>query len=375
VSVHSVVEAGREAKSPDRARHGVVDCDVHPAPALPSELAPFLSERWRKHIQNYGIRLAGQPTTAMVPYPRMAPGNGMRMDSWPPNGGFPASDLDFMRQQLLDACNIEFGILQPLTGGSTTTNLELGAAICQATNEWQLEKWTRRDQRLKAAICVPQEDPETAVALIDRYAANRDFAHIAIPTRTMEPFGRKRYWPIFEAAERHDLPICMHAPAFGYHCNTPTGWVSYYIEEHVAFANPPQTVITSLIFEGVLERFPRLKIVLVEGGFAWAPPLAWRMDNHWSRMRDEVPQVKRPPSQYLRQNFWFTTQPIEEPERPAELLDTIRWMGAGRLMFSTDYPHWDFDDPARTFNYGLSEKDREAIFRGNAISLFRLHGE
>lgn len=373
MSVETTVQEKRQAPETDSKKLGVVDCDVHPAPALPSELAPYLSERWRKHIQSYGVRLAGQPTTAVVPYPRMAPGNGMRMDSWPPNGGLPASDLDFMRRQLLDACNIEFGILQPLTPGSTTTNQELGAAICQAVNEWQLDKWTRREERLKAAICVPQEDPETAVELIERYAANRDFVHIAIPTRTMEPFGRRRYWPIFEAAERHGLPICMHAPAFGYHCNTPTGWVSYYIEEHVAFANPPQSIISSLIFEGALERFPGLKIVLVEGGFAWAPPLAWRLDNHWSRMREEVPQAKRPPSEYIRQHFWFTTQPVEEPERPAELLDTIHWIGADRLMFSTDYPHWDFDDPARTFNYGLSEKDRRAIFRENAIGLFRLN--
>jgi uncharacterized protein len=356
----------------ERKKIGIVDCDVHPAAPTPSELAPFLAEKWRKHLSTYGVRQANQPTNSVVPYPRMAPGHGMRMDSWPPSGGPPASDLDFLREQLLDDCNVEFGILQPLTAGSTTTHQELGSALCRATNEWQLEKWTQTEPRLKAALCVPQEDARSAVAMIERYSGIADFVHIAVPTRTMEPFGRQRYWSIFEAAEHCNLPICMHAPAFGYHCNSATGWVSYYIEEHIAFAHPPQTVITSLIMEGVFERFPGLKVVLVEGGFAWVPALGWRLDKHWNRMRDEVPHVKRPPSEYLREHFWFTTQPIEEPERPEHLLDTIRWIGAERLLFSTDYPHWDFDDPDRTFRVNISERERAAIFRDNALALFRL---
>jgi uncharacterized protein len=373
MSSHSVVSPEREGSPSKPADLGIIDCDIHPSFSSSAELAQFLPERWRKHISTYGTRMPNQPTNNIVPYPRMAPGHGMRMDSWPPNGGFPASDLAFMREQLLDACDIEFGILQPLSSGSLTTNQELGVVLSNAMNEWQLDKWTRKDKRLKAAVCVPQEDPASAVAIIEHYATNRDFVHIAIPTRTMEPFGRRRYWPIFEAAAHWNLPICMHAPAVGYHCNTPTGWVSYYIEEHIAFAHPPQSIITSMIMEGVFERFPRLKIVLVEGGFAWAPPLAWRLDSLWKRMRDEVPQVKRPPSEYLQEHFWFTTQPMEESERPSDLLDTIRWIGADRLMFSTDYPHWDFDDPQRAFKTEIPAECRKAIFRDNAVALFRLN--
>jgi uncharacterized protein len=374
VTARGEVAAGSPTSVREPRGPAIVDCDIHPAPPTPSEMGPFLSDRWHKHLSVYGVRQANQFSSSVVPYPRMAPGNGMRMDSWPPQGGPPASNLDFLREQLLDGCDIEFGILQPLTSGSTTTNQELGAALCAATNEWQLEKWTRKEPRLKAALCIPQEDAASAVRMIERYSCIPDFVHIAVPTRTMEPFGRQRYWPIFEAAEQYNLPICMHAPAYGYHCNTASGWVSYYIEEHVAFANPPQTAITSLIMEGALERFPHLKIALVEGGFAWAPALAWRLDKHWNHMRDEVPRVKRPPSEYFRKHFWFTTQPVEEPEQPAHLLDTIEWVGADRLMFSTDYPHWDFDDPRRTFPVNLSPQARAAIFRENAVALFRLSG-
>ncbi len=114
-----------------------------------------------------------------------------------------------------------------------------------------------------------------------------------------------------------------------------------------------QSVLTSLVFEGVFERFPKLKVILVEGGFAWAPPLMWRLDREWQRHKGEVPHVKRPPSEYVREHFWFTTQPIEEPETNTHLLDTLRWIGPDRLMFSTDYPHWDFDDPRFAFKVPL----------------------
>jgi predicted TIM-barrel fold metal-dependent hydrolase len=100
-----------------------------------------------------------------------------------------------------------------------------------------------------------------------------------------------------------------------------------------------------LIFEGVFERFPKLKVVAVEGGFTFAPSLAWRTDKHWSRLRVEVPHVRRPPSEYLREKVWFTTQPMEETRKQAHLRDIIDWLGWDRLMFSSEYPHWDFDDP------------------------------
>ena len=74
--------------------------------------------------------------------------------------------------------------------------------------------------------------------------------------------------------------------------------------------------MTSLVCEGVFERFPALQVVLIEGGFAWVPSLAWRLDQHWARMRDEVPHLKRPPVRIHPRALWFTTQPIEEPERP-----------------------------------------------------------
>ncbi|TKT74605.1 amidohydrolase family protein [Aquamicrobium sp. LC103] len=364
-------DAVLERETAQETKLGIVDCDIHPAVSTPDELLGFLPQRWRSHVKDYGTRSAN-PLVGTLPYPRMTPGGGMRRDAWPPSGGPPASDLAFMREQLLDPLDIEYGILQPLAAGSSTLNQELGAAMCTAINDWQIDKWTGPEPRLKGSICVTQEDTTAALAEIEARAADKSFVQIAIPPRTIEPAGRRRYWPIYEAAEHHGLPVGMHSAAAGVHTNSGTGWFSFYIEEHYAFAHSLQTVLTSMVFEGVFERFPKLKLVVVEGGFAWAAPLAWRLDREWRRMRSEVPHVKRPPSEYIRENVWFTTQPIEEPENNRHLLDTLRWMGTDRLMFSTDYPHWDFDDPRYAFKVPLTPAERAAIFRDNARQVYRL---
>ena len=77
---------------------------------------------------------------------------------------------------------------------------------------------------------------------------------------------------------------------------------------------------------------------MIESGFSWAPSLGWRMDKQWQRMRKETPHLTRPPSEYLREHFWFCTQPMEEPEDPSHLYDVLDWIGWDRLMFSSDYP-------------------------------------
>jgi predicted TIM-barrel fold metal-dependent hydrolase len=144
------------------------------------------------------------------------------------------------------------------------------------------------------------------------------------------------------------------------------------MEEHYAATTGMQNTLTSLVFEGVFARYPKLKIVLVEGGFAWAPALGWRMDKHWERMRKETPHVTRPPSETIREHVWFTTQPIEEPDNPQHLADVCEWIGWDRLMFSTDYPHWDFDHPQHAFKFAMTEPQKAMVFRDNAKALYAL---
>ena len=96
------------------------------------------------------------------------------------------------------------------------------------------------------------------------------------------------------------------------------------------------------------------------------------MDRIWERFRKEVPHLKRPPSEYLREHFWFATQPMEEPENPNDLYDVFDWVGWERLMYSSDYPHWDYDDPRFVLRVRLDEDKKRRLFRDNAVALYGL---
>jgi predicted TIM-barrel fold metal-dependent hydrolase len=133
-----------------------------------------------------------------------------------------------------------------------------------------------------------------------------------------------------------------------------------------------QAQLISLVFEGTFERFPGLRVVCIEGGLSWLPALVWRMDRLFDEMRDEVPELSRRPSEYVREHVWLTTQPAEEPDRPEELIQVFERIGSDRLLFATDYPHWDYDDPLRAFPAPLPEGLRERVYGANARALYDL---
>lgn len=352
-----------------RTAQPVVDCDIHPAWRSPDEMLTYLPAGWRQHVRDFGLH-SPSPLLGALPYPRLA--HGMRQDSYPPVGGPPASDLAFLQEQLLDPLNITHGILQPLSAGHGVLNTALGEALCAATNDWQIDRWMNPDPRLKGSIAVMQEDASASLREIEARAGDHRFVQISITPRTAEPAGNRRYWPIYEAAEALNLPISLHSAAFGPRANTGAGWTSFYIEEHFAFSHAAQHTLVSMVFQGVFDAFPRLKVILVEGGFAWLPPTVWRMEREFDRYRSEIPHLKRRPADYVRDHIWLTTQPVEEPARSSQLSDLIEWVGIDRLLFSTDYPHWDFDHPDFAFRVPLSPADRARLMHDNAVGVFGL---
>jgi predicted TIM-barrel fold metal-dependent hydrolase len=350
---------------PAGAQTGLIDSDIHNTPA-PSALQRYLPERWREYYERFG-----RPGYAGAYYPKASP-RAARSDSWPPDGGPPGSDLAFLRAQLLDAWPIEYGILNTLT---TIRNQlrEYDAAVAQAINDWQIAEWLEPEPRLRASLVVPCDDGDLAAAEVCRLGDDRRFVQILLPVRTGEPLGKRRYWPLFEAAARYNLPIGIHFGGDSGHPITGAGWPSYYLEDHAGMAQSFQAQLISLVCEGVFAQFPTLQVVLIEGGFAWLPALKWRLDRSWRRLRDEVPHLREQPSSYIDRHIWLTTQPIEEPPRPEQFLQLLDELGgAGRLLFATDYPHWDFDAPDRALPVRLAPEIQRSIMAENARALYRL---
>jgi predicted TIM-barrel fold metal-dependent hydrolase len=99
----------------------------------------------------------------------------------------------------------------------------------------------------------------------------------------------------------------------------------------------------------------------------------WRLDRAWKKLHDEVPELKRLPSEYIREHFWITTQPMEEPTKPRQFHQLLEQLNMNdRLMFATDYPHWDFDAPNEAIPTKLEPALERAIMADNAKKLYRL---
>jgi len=326
----------------------IIDCDIHPTFGKHdyARLAQrYLPKAWQAYAIEYGQNVVSHSIGSH--FPRIHP-NSARFDAWPPNGDVPGSDYDFMKLQHFDRWKTKYCIINPLTLLVHPRNYGFANAVAHALNEWVIETWLAKDDHLRSSISIAYEDPTASVREIERYSGDPRFVSICFVTRTFEPLGNSKYWPIYEICESKGLPFGIHFGGYSGWPLTGAGFPSYYIEDHCGMAQSMQAHVISMVMEGVFERFPKLQVVLLEGGMMWLPSLMWRLDRCWRAMRSEVPHLKEPPSFYIRRNVWLTTQPIEEPKKLSSWKTFVEQLNMpGRIMYASDYPHWDFDSPEK----------------------------
>ena len=315
----------------------MVDCDVHPlVPGIPA-LLPYMDEMWRDLVVRRGVE-----ELRSLSYPAHGPLT-TRAD-WRGPDGQGASDAARLGREALDPFGTGIAILNCLYGVQLPFSEDMGAAFARAVNDWIAREWLDRDPRLRASIVVPAQSPALSVAEIERCAPDCRFVQVLMLVMGDQPLGKRAYWPIYEAAERHGLPIGVHAGSSYRHPPSPVGWPSYHAEDYVNQAQAFQGALTSLMAEGVFNKFPRLTFVLIEAGWTWLPAHLWRLDKFWRGVRMEVPWVDRPPSVLVRERVRLTAQPVDAPPEPGELNRLLDHLGSDEmLLFSTDYPHWQFD--------------------------------
>ena len=216
--------------------------------------------------------------------------------------------------------------------------------LFRSVNDWVAKEWLDRDPRLRASIVVPAQAPLLAAEEIDRVAGDKRFVQILMPAACEMLLGRSYYWPIYEAAVRHGLPIGIHAGSMYRNPTTPIGWPGSYTEEYVNQATAFQSQLTSLITEGVFTKFPGLTVVLMESGVSWLPAFLWRLTKYWKGLRSEIPWVSDPPASIVRDRVRLTIQPFDAPPGEGGVMRLMEHIGSDEmLLFSTDYPHWQFD--------------------------------
>ncbi len=240
----------------------------------------------------------------------------------PNNNGYRADhDVDeqtnfaeFTVTEHLDRYDFDVGILtgQDLYRLPATTNLDYAAALCRAYNDWTLEHWIATDERFRMILTVGPNDPIQAVQEIDRLGGHPAVVGVMFPAGGRYPYGNRMYHPIYEAAERHGLVMVTHFGGEGVGANnapTAAGYPTYYLEMRMARPQIAQAHVTSLICEGVFEKYTDLKWVFVEVDTWWIPGLLDHFDADWKALRDYTPWVKQLPSEYFRKHIRVGTQP------------------------------------------------------------------
>ncbi|RKN74124.1 amidohydrolase family protein [Paenibacillus ginsengarvi] len=342
----------------------VIDCDIHHAFKDHRQYGAYLRRHWKGPIPGGGAGVYASPIGVH------------RKDAYSDAGESAAADPKLLTEFLMEPYDMAYGIL---TGSSydisVHPNADFAAAVAAAYNDHLLEEWLPYNPRFKGSMTVAVQDPQLAVREIDRIAPHPDIVQLVLASAARLPYGHRYYHPIYEAAERHGLPVAIHPGSEGSGISgapTAAGYVSNYMQWHTSLSQNFMAHLVSLVCEGVFERFPKLKFVLVEGGVAWLPHLMWRMDKNYKALRSTTPWLKKMPSRYIREHCYLTTQPIEEPDNAKHLQQIFDMIDAENiLLFSSDFPHWDFDDPFMILK-GISGEMKEKIMYRNAKELYSL---
>jgi uncharacterized protein len=290
---------------------------------------------------------------------------------WRPAQGLPASKLEYLRDHVLDPFQPRFVICNVLHGSQIMFSEDLSAAMCEAVNNWIAAEWLDHDTRLRASIVVPVHSPDLAVAEIERRASDMRFVQVLMFNMTELPLGRRQHWPIYEAAQRHGLPIGIHAGSSFRHPPSALGWPSYYIEDYVSQAPGFAGTLNSLVTEGVFLKFPSLKVVLIESGVTWLPGYLWRINKTWRGVRAETPWLERPPSEIIRGHVRLTVQPFDAPPEQSQVQTIVEEIGSDdMLLFSTDYPHWNFE-ATDAIPAGLPKNLLSKVLLHNALATYQ----
>ncbi len=348
----------------------LVDCDCHHTWRQVEDIFPFLPRRYVESIKDFGTMLPKAPYTNV----RSKKGLHFRLDH-------PVEDETDLAEFTIEHHLNRYGIdVALLTGSSVYSaagipDLDYATALCRAFNDFTIEHWIAKDPRLLMTIAVPVHAPEEAAREIERLGPHPAVAGVMMPAGARSPFGNRCYDRIHAAAAEHNLPIVTHFGCEGQGpTNPPTaaGFPSYYLEMRMARPQIAQAHATSLICEGVFEKYPNLNWLFIEVDNWWIPGLLWHFDADWKALREYTPWVKRLPSEYFRQHIRVGTQPLQLPPGRADAASLFKWMYAEEiLVYASDFPHWDWDEPNPTAAR-FPQDIRDAVFGLNAKDLLRI---
>jgi uncharacterized protein len=297
----------------------IIDADGHVTETLGS-LKKYLKEEYR-----------GRPLMTSEAWDRSFSGTlGKRNED--PKVQLADMDLDGIDIQVVFPTHLSL---------NAERETDVATDIARAYNDWLAAFCAHDPDRLKGVAMVALQDINAAIREVRRASEELGLVGVMMPTNVRDQdIGKREFWPFYEAVEQLGLGLALHGGIRA--AERMTGRFDSFISVHsLAFPFECMAAITGLIFAGVPEKFPKLRIAALEACCGWVPFLMDRLDEEFEKRSKEAPLLKRKPSEYMAGENFFYAFELEESTVPY----VIERIGPEKLLYSSDYPHWDTSWP------------------------------
>jgi len=258
---------------------------------------------------------------------------------------------------------------QPMLEIGLHPSPEIETQLMIAYNRWFSERILSAEPRIKSMLALPFSNAEASLRVIREFADKPGVVGFLITSQRNAPVWRAEYMPVYRELEERGLPLGFHAGpdyAVGRQMNR-------FVSVHsISFVTCNMVHLTNWIMNGMQERFPKLKVIWIESGLAWLPFMMQRLDHEYLMRQSDAPLLRKLPSEYMRE-MYYTSQPMEKTNMKL-LASTFEAIDAEtQLLYSSDWPHWDFDTPAQIAGLPfVSEAGKRNILGETARKVFRL---
>lgn len=313
-----------------------------------------------------------------------APGVQLKSPGWDPTlgGKIPSRELrtpEQIEKELMDDLHVDYPILNAFVNLSRLSQTDTAVELQRACNDMLLDRYLD-DHDFKGLATVQTQRPEEAAEELDRIGDEDDIVGVFLTsTGPSPPLGDPEYDIMYRSMEDNDLtPVYHGATNSGFDIGFPKQNAEFnkFVEAHLNAHLWSQTMtLTSTLTHGLPEKFPELDFVMLEAGISWVPYMMFRMNKEFAMRRSEVPLLEKQPEEYVRESYYFASQPLGEPMDSSHMQQIIEMVGVDSLMFASDYPHWDFDHPrelAKHLSTTFSDEERSKVLHGNANEVFGL---
>ena len=341
----------------------VFDADVH-IHERPADLAPFCEMPWRLALEQDKGDERFLDTPGYSPLTPLDP-----ILTEPDQDPYMVRAPEDLRRDLA-ARGVDAALLitDRFVGLAQAQDDDYPVKIAAAYNRYLRERWLDPAKGLYGAVLLAGQAPEQAAEELRANAGGPGVAAGLLSTVHLYPlYGSRQYDPIYAAAEETGLPLVLHG-ATSYGSVFPWQLQSYESPlARGALAQPLAAIanLTSMVTTGVFARFPGVRVLFCEAGLSWLPFVAERLDGQYHHLREHAPELDLLPSEYIRRQVYVTTHPLG-----GDLAGLLRAIGADRVVYGSDWPHFDHDEPARL--NGIGARARRRVLGQNAAELFGL---